>query len=710
MFKLSFRFMLLALLGAFAFTSCSDDETTPPPPEKPEVDVRIDHLSRTELTFTVSSEPGTDCAYVVLPEGETIVTAEELFQNGGYEMMLDGTTTITSLDFEGNKKYTLFVASRKINPYVYSELYSKELDTNLPYTEMLTLEKVGLTDFTYHVEVPANAGELKHVVVKESDYEAIKKMLSSFMEVTYSTYCATFGTLISESADITIDKYAETSSGDPIYVHSGTNYIAIAGVLGEDGKISEENTHVVKFTTRRAGVAPFDITANIEATSITAVANVIPDEGITCYRALIEKRSEIDYIALEGEASVRSAIIGAWGNTEREYSGPARIEASGLMPDTEYVLGIVGFDEQRNEKVKLIYFTTESPSGPLAEVEITMAEHSAPAPWMNAAVNLKVKNTNELISGFFKKSQIDELLSYGYSLTEIVRNNGTYCMPDELQSALSPEGLILEVNALAPETEYLFGVVAINEEYVTSVGSITFTTEELPQFGGEVRANMPGKYLATTLDKDGNEVTFPVTIAAGVNEATTEAYRKSNRLVCLGFGPADQFPYVAPEDCGSDLNYGPKWFIEFDEDKILVPTTGYGDKSSLDWNMCVMGDKTAYMWAIGYRPDSGRPADSSTLAFDVEVSEDGNTLTVKAGTNSSGNAVYYPAMAAATSLWWIDEELFRCYSELVLTRQPDNSARAFSGKFVMPKKYTIKVGQSKEKSTYLNMCERLSKY
>ena len=123
-----------------------------------------------------------------------------------------------------------------------------------------------------------------------------------------------------------------------------------------------------------------------------------------------------------------------------------------------------------------------------------------------------------------------------------------------------------------------------------------------------------------------------------------------------------------------------------------------------------MGDKTAYMWAIGYRPDSGRPADSSTLAFDVEVSEDGNTLTVKAGTNSFGNAVYYPAMAAATSLWWTDEELFRCYSELVLTRQPDNSARAFSGKFVMPKKYTIKVGQSKEKSTYLNMCERLSKY
>lgn len=75
--------MLLALLGAFAFTSCSDDETTPPPPEKPEVDVRIDHLSRTELTFTVSSEPGTDCAYVVLPEGETISRPKNYFRTVG---------------------------------------------------------------------------------------------------------------------------------------------------------------------------------------------------------------------------------------------------------------------------------------------------------------------------------------------------------------------------------------------------------------------------------------------------------------------------------------------------------------------------------------------------------------------------------------------------------------------------------------------------
>ena len=77
-----------------------------------------------------------------------------------------GTATINNLDFEGGKEYTLFVATRKINPYVYSELYTKEISTNLPYTEMVTLEKVGLTSITYHVEVPEGK-EMKHIIVKK---------------------------------------------------------------------------------------------------------------------------------------------------------------------------------------------------------------------------------------------------------------------------------------------------------------------------------------------------------------------------------------------------------------------------------------------------------------------------------------------------------------------------------------------------------------
>ena len=53
---------------------------------------------------------------------------------------------------------------------------------------------------------------------------------------------------------------------------------------------------------------------------------------------------------------------------------------------------------------------------------------------------------------------------------------------------------------------------------------------------------MPGNYMARTTDENGDEVTFPVTITTGVNDATTASYASVNRLVALGFGPADKFP------------------------------------------------------------------------------------------------------------------------------------------------------------------------
>lgn len=710
MSKFSLRIMLAMMLGLFALASCSDDGTTPPPPEKPDVNVSIDNLSRTELTFTVSSQTGSDYAYAILPKGAFYTTAEAVFRHGEFAMMSQGTATINNLDFEGGKEYTLFVATRKINPYVYSELYTKEISTNLPYTEMMTLEKVGLTSITYHVEVPEGK-EMKHIIVKKDDYEAIKNILAMYGEVSHATYAETFGHKISESGTFTIDKYGETAYSDAIHIHSGTTYLAIAGITDENGKIAEENCQTIEFDTRHAGECPYDFNISVETTSISAVANIVPDAGIDKYRAIVLTREDMDYIGTEGEASIRSAIIGPWASTDNEYSGPAEITATGLRPDTEYVLGIVGFDASLNEKVKLAYFTTGSPTGPVPTMTMEMVEHTSPAPWRNAAVNLKAQHAVSITGGFFLKHQVDELLARGSSLTSIVQNNGQPCSAEEVQQALSPEGLILQVDGLNPETEMMFAMVAVNEEYVSATEYITFTTAALPQLGGDVRANMPGKYIASTTDATGATVTFPVTIATGANDATTETYSKQNRLVCLGFGPADTFPYTSPEALGgtdADLNYGPKWFIEFTDNGPIVPTTAYG-KDDLDWNMGIFDGKTAYMWAYGKRTTSDRETDSASMAFEVEVSDDGNTITVKSATNSFGNAIYYPTMAAATSTWSTDELLFRCYSEIVLKRQPDNSARAFSGKFAMPRTYTVDLSQPKEKSARQIMCERLSK-
>ena len=57
-------------------------------------------------------------------------------------------------DLVGDTEYNLYVAVRNINPLVYSDLASEVIDTHVPYTEMITLESVGLTSFSYHIMKP----------------------------------------------------------------------------------------------------------------------------------------------------------------------------------------------------------------------------------------------------------------------------------------------------------------------------------------------------------------------------------------------------------------------------------------------------------------------------------------------------------------------------------------------------------------------------
>ena len=87
-----------------------------------------------------------------------------------------------------------------------------------------------------------------------------------------------------------------------------------------------------------------------------------------------------------------------------------------------------------------------------------------------------------------------------------------------------PKPLPPEVTISGPpagsNTEYEFGVYAANAEGVGVSEIVEFTTLLPPQQGGELRAKLPGKYTATTKDSNGDPVTFSVTIATGVNEAT----------------------------------------------------------------------------------------------------------------------------------------------------------------------------------------------
>jgi hypothetical protein len=219
----------------------------------------------------------------------------------------------------------------------------------------------------------------------------------------------------------------------------------------------------------------------------------------------------------------------------------------------------------------------------------------------------------------------------------------------------------------------------------------------MPQVGGEVRKNMPGNYIASTTDENGNTVTFPVTITTGVNDATTAEYKSLNRLVALGFGPSDKYPYTGPESITTgDANtaYGPKWFIEFTEDGIQVP------ECNKAWSMGTIDGNATYMLGYGVRIAGTRPIEMAMdQSFAVEVSEDGNTITVKGNFQQVGAGYYaYPAMYYSSGSGWFatNTYLFRCYSDLVLTRQTTKSiASRVRSSIKMPQITTVKVGSLK---------------
>ena len=701
---------LVLIMTGFLLSSCSDDNGS----EilgAPTAALEVTSVQRSSVEFTISSPDGADYAYVVTEKGASAPeSAEAIFSEGTSGMLENGTVKVNSPEVEGGKEYVIYAAVRKINPYVYSDVISADVNTNLPYSDILTLDKIGFTDFAYHVEKPEAVTKMKHLVVRKTDYEAIKSILGGLAEVTPELYLETFGLDLTESADFAYDKFGKdaNSIGFDVHIHSGTTFIAMAGAVNDEGKIDTKNFQYVEFKTRDAEVAPYDFDVAVTTTSTTATLNITPDPEFTDYRVIVLSKSEWDYSAREGEEQLRYMIIGHWDDStnpvRRSYTGAATIKNEGLVPNSQYVVGIIGFDSNGREKMKTLDFITGEPTGPAPTLSVTEATPSVATPWNTIAFSVKATRAVEVRYGFWTKAGVDNALNNGNSMADIVINNGQICSADQLEAILSADGLIFEANDLDPETEYVFGVYARTDEYVAAVESRVFTTAELPQTGGAVRKNMPGNYTATTTDEKGETVTFPVTITTGVNDATITEYSMKNRLVALGFGPESKFPYLSPEQVTSEnpfADYGPKWFIEFTDKGIKVPNAS--DKS---WNMGLVDGKAAYIKGAGFRETANGTVAMNfpTDDFDVEVSEDGNTITIKGTFHDIGaNGGYtYPTMYTPGSGWFSPDVVhFQAYSEIVLTRKSARTAnRNLRSIAKMPAVSVVKAVSGKELLKY----------
>ena len=118
-------------------------------------------------------------------------------------------------------------------------------------------------------------------------------------------------------------------------------------------------------------------------------------------------------------------------------------------------------------------------------------------------------------------------------------------------------------------------------------------------------------------------------IAKGVNDATESEYRAKNRLVIkgiFGFDNGDgtaQFSSpeqmisdgIWPDEQSANKNYGPKWFLEIDENEQLsVPA---------DLEIPVMADYTKTDYLLGYEPFYQTIYDTPGQTFPATVDEKG---------------------------------------------------------------------------------------
>lgn len=657
-------FITLGVISALAcaITSCGPKTPDPEPePTAPVASITVSDLSRTSITFKIASDAPGDYAWAIVPAGQTIETAEDLFGPDYNNGMFDDSNiaTVTYNQLEGNKEYTLYYAVRKINPYVYSDIKSEDVSTVFGYEDMITLEKATPTAVSYHIEMPEDAKAYRHMIVDYNDFLYFNALVGA----THDSYLSAFGLGADKSQTFEYEwKQMDGWDNYATYFYSDTKYLILAGkseTTDIDSQISAADIKVYEFTTPKAEECPYDVEIAVsDVTSISAKVTLTPEEGVDRYRAFIMSKADYESFLFEGEEMVRRAVIGPWDDTSTEFDSLQEFNLEGLVPETDYYVCIVAFDKDMREVYIEDVFTTTEPTGPAPEIETTAIETEEP--WNSAAVNLKIRNASSAIAFVHTKYAIDQVLNApgneDLTMDVVIRNNGVTLTEDVFSKALTDEGAHLMFSNLSPNTEYVYAIMATNIEHTSTVHVHNFTTSSEPVVETGLFGKLKGEYTAQITDVYGVPHTFDVTITDGVNDATRESYKAQNILVCLGFDPCG-VEYHSPQDLldkgwakteeEANRNYGPKWFLEIDEnDKITtykhaLVSSNYdpiNDVVIYDYSaegedpMASFNDQT--IWFKGtfnkyYASKDRYEQQATTLIHDVDYDEETGTITVK---------------------------------------------------------------------------------
>ena len=467
----------------------------------------------------------------------------------------------------------------------------------------------------------------------------------------------------------------------PMSVKPDRDYILAAVETDADKNIVGDITYTLEFRTPPTATSEAGVqTVFSDITSTSVKISTTPDSSVKSYYVYVRDKAWYDsIISGYGESMLMTLIkypsAGSW-----YLSGNNTDTWSGLIPSTEYCIGVLAVDNNDAEKLEILNFTTSQASGLTPDVNAILTPHSTKG-HNTLTLNITAENVATLYYAFTTDADIKEELNKGYSIAELAKNRGAQLSAEQIAMLTSGAGVNIEFDNLWRSTDYTCLVCGISAEQLETSASITTTTEPEPiptRVESDLFESLVGEWEISYEFMDYNYLPqviegAVVRIAAGVDDASTQEYRSLNRLVILDYPfqadwATNPIPSLLPEDlCAYTYwkenkslayrDYGPKFFLEIDANgNITIPT-------AQNYNFYGWSDNVMQFYGCDYDNLMTAPA-----TFPVTLSEDGNTLTIKAHVAGPefDNGVYRPAVFMKASDG--DKMWNAAITDIVLTR------------------------------------------
>ena len=676
--------LFVSLVVAIVAGGCKSDtpEVEPQPqpqpqpnnPVKPEV--MLTPIETTETTFSFeieSSLPGTygffyskDVEQVDVPDMPTWFD----YNQGKVEDKV----TVTIEDLDDGWDYTLLLVVRDDANSLLSSVQKLQFKTPAR-DNYIVVDEVGYDFISFTVNME---GTYLFDVVASAFFTDPTDPESKPTEIGW---LASFGI---EEQGVKSYKWIDGGSydGREMSIKAGFEYWILAAECDAEGTITGE-VRVKKVSTLSKPQSDESVAVELSEISSTFVKIITtPSESISSYYIYVLPEYNYNNIITNyGASQLISLIKSSQGSIYYSTREVKESEWGGLVPASNYYVAVAYVDTDGAENYVAVPFTTSEASAEPPTLDVSIyptpnKEHES------MTIVIKAKHANAIKYAFNTTADVDLERDKGYVDSEIV-GRGADLTAEQLAAAATEQGCVIEREFLWYHTEYTAIVRATNAEYAECVETVAAYTESLPQIQrveSDLFESLVGTWEVSysyydTKDRDCTISNARVVIQQGVDEYSEEMYRSQNRLVILDWPFQSDYqenpietPYPADYMSASSYwndnpelayrDYGPKLFLQIGEgDVVTMPTA----LNQYFYNESPVGGNCLYFMGT-----DTTTKDNADVSFPVEVSEDGNTITIKPYYNTSDKymgTVYYPAI-------WLNQQYLwnLANSDIVLRR------------------------------------------